>query len=98
MYNQLIILRNKKKKKCIYNNNNNNYNQAKIPSVMMSSKYEESRSFEWIFISVAVICALLVSAAAFIIMKRHSKFKSKFEGLIGSNTEVSKDYQVHTFY
>lgn len=62
---------------------------------MMSSKYEDSRNFEWIFISVAAMCALLVSAAAFVIMKRHAKYKSKFEGLIGSNTEVSKDYQVN---
>jgi len=61
---------------------------------MMSSKYEDSRNFEWIFISVAAVCAVLVSAAAFIIMKRHTKFKNKFEGLIGSSTEVSKDYQV----
>lgn len=62
---------------------------------MMSSKYEDSRNFEWIFISVAVVCATFVSAAAFLIMKRHAKYKSKFEGLIGSNTEVSKDYQVN---
>lgn len=67
--------------------------KAKTPSVMMSSKYEDSRNFEWIFISVAAVCAVLVSAAAFIIMKRHTKFKNKFEGLIGSSTEVSKDYQ-----
>lgn len=69
--------------------------QAKIPSVMMSSKYEDSKNFEWIFISVAAACAVLVSVAAFIIMKRHTKYKNKFEGLIGSSTEVSKDYQVH---
>lgn len=67
--------------------------KPKMPSVMMSSKYEDSKYFEWIFISVAAMCAVLVSIAAFITMKRHAKFKSKFEGLIGSNTEVSKDYQ-----
>lgn len=67
--------------------------KPKVPSVMMSSKYEDSRNFEWIFMSVAAVCAVLVSAAAYIIMKRHTRFKSKFEGLIGSSTEVSKDYQ-----
>lgn len=61
---------------------------------MMSSKYEDSKNFEWIFISVAAVSAILVSAAAFLIMKRHAKYKKKFEGLIGSSTEVSKDYQV----
>lgn len=61
----------------------------------MSSKYEDSRNFEWIFISVAAMCAVLMSAAAFFVMRKHARYKSKFEGLIGSSTEVSKDYQVN---
>ncbi|XP_025411109.1 receptor-type tyrosine-protein phosphatase N2 isoform X2 [Sipha flava] len=67
--------------------------KVKTPSVMMSSKYEDSKNFEWIFISVAAVCAVLVSVAAFVVMRKHAKYKSKFEGLIGSSTEVSKDYQ-----
>lgn len=60
----------------------------------MSSTYEDSKSFEWIFMSVAIACAVLVSAAAFVIVKKHARYKKKFEGLLGSSTEVSKDYQV----
>lgn len=63
----------------------------------MSSMYEDSKNFEWIFISVASACAVLVSIAAFIIMKKHAKYKKKFEGLIGSSMEVSKDYQVVSY-
>ncbi|KAE9544527.1 hypothetical protein AGLY_000068, partial [Aphis glycines] len=67
--------------------------KAKAPSVMMSSTYEDSKNFEWIFMSVAAVCAVVASAAALLIIRRHSRYKSKFEGLIGSNAEVSKDYQ-----
>lgn len=45
--------------------------------------------------SVAAVCAVVASAAALLIIRRHSRYKSKFEGLIGSNAEVSKDYQVN---
>jgi len=61
---------------------------------MMSSTYEDSKNFEWIFMSVAAVCAVVASAAALLIIRRHSRYKSKFEGLIGGSTEVSKDYQV----
>uniref|UniRef100_A0A2S2PF96 Receptor-type tyrosine-protein phosphatase N2 n=1 Tax=Schizaphis graminum TaxID=13262 RepID=A0A2S2PF96_SCHGA len=67
--------------------------KAKTPSVMMSSTYEDSKNFEWIFMSVAAVCAVVASAAALLIIRRHSRYKSKFEGLIGSSAEVSKDYQ-----
>lgn len=67
--------------------------KAKTPSVMMSSTYEDSKNFEWIFMSVAAVCAVVASAAALLIIRRHSRYKTKFEGLIGSNAEVSKDYQ-----
>lgn len=64
-------------------------------SAMVTSKYDKSMNFEWIFITVGIVCAVLVSVSAFIIMKKHSKFKSKFEGLNGGGAEVSKDYQVN---
>ncbi|CAI6345551.1 unnamed protein product [Macrosiphum euphorbiae] len=67
--------------------------KAKTPSVMMSSTYEDSKNFEWIFMSVAAVCAVVASAAALLIIRRHSRYKNKFEGLIGSSAEVSKDYQ-----
>jgi receptor-type tyrosine-protein phosphatase N len=60
---------------------------------MMSSTYEDSKNFEWIFMSVAAVCAVVASAAALLIIRRHSRYKNKFEGLIGSSAEVSKDYQ-----
>jgi len=62
---------------------------------MMSSTYEDSKNFEWIFMSVAAVCAVVASAAALLIIRRHSRYKNKFEGLIGSSAEVSKDYQVN---
>ncbi|KAL4119796.1 hypothetical protein QTP88_012564 [Uroleucon formosanum] len=67
--------------------------KAKAPSVMMKSTYEDSKNFEWIFMSVAAVCAVVASAAALLIIRRHSRYKNKFEGLIGSSAEVSKDYQ-----
>ncbi|XP_050543023.1 receptor-type tyrosine-protein phosphatase N2 [Daktulosphaira vitifoliae] len=67
--------------------------KTKLPSVMMKSTYEESKNFEWIFISVAIMCAAAVSALGLILMKRHTKIKDKFEGLIESAQEVTKDYQ-----
>jgi len=45
--------------------------------------------------SVAAVCAVVASAAALLIIRRHSRYKNKFEGLIGSSAEVSKDYQVN---
>lgn len=62
---------------------------------MMKSTYEESKNFEWIFISVAIMCAAVVSALGFVLLKRHTKIKDKFEGLIESAQEVTKDYQVN---
>lgn len=62
---------------------------------MMKSTYEDSKNFEWIFMSVAAVCAVVASAAALLIIRRHSRYKNKFEGLIGSSAEVSKDYQVN---
>ncbi|XP_015363524.1 PREDICTED: receptor-type tyrosine-protein phosphatase N2 isoform X3 [Diuraphis noxia] len=67
--------------------------KAKTPSVMMSSTYEDSKNFEWIFMSVAAVCAVVASVAALLIIRRHSRYKNKFEGLLGSSAEVSKDYQ-----
>ncbi|VVC34623.1 Hypothetical protein CINCED_3A005961 [Cinara cedri] len=62
-------------------------------SVMKIPNYEKPVNYEWIFVSIAVVCAIIVSISAFIMMKKHGKYKAKFEGLIGGNTEVSKDYQ-----
>lgn len=68
---------------------------ASVMKIPNKSLHRDSMDYEWIFVTFAVVCAIIVSVSAFIIMKKHKKFKNKFEGLIGGNTEVRKDYQVN---
>ncbi|RZF34997.1 hypothetical protein LSTR_LSTR015400 [Laodelphax striatellus] len=66
---------------------------AKLPAIMSLVSEADHNLYVFSFILIGVVGAVVISAAALYVIRRHAASREKLQNLTAPDTEASKDYQ-----
>ncbi|XP_039297087.1 uncharacterized protein LOC111044754 [Nilaparvata lugens] len=67
--------------------------KAKLPAIMSLVSEADHNLYVFSFILIGVVGAVVISAAALYVIRRHAASREKLQNLTAPDTEASKDYQ-----